>query len=265
MSSALSSRWKGINVEESEWHAWRKAGIGSSDAPIIWGTSPWSTPRELWELKTGRKKSWGGNYATRRGTALEPKARAHYELLNNVDMPAALFTHPTFPWMRASLDGYHDGVVLEIKCPGAKTHAKALAGEIPEEYYPQIQHQLFVAAARRADYFSFDGEHGVCISVEPDDKWMKEYFMKAVGFWNCVMNDTPPPLVDRDWKLKRDKILRADLEDWHSTSLVNGDRAVALFERLFQVHELENRRTRCAGFLIDGFSKKISGWNQQQS
>jgi putative phage-type endonuclease len=244
-------------VESDTWHEWRKQGIGSSDAPIIWGNSPYCTPYALWELKTGKKKAWDGNWATRRGHQLEPRARAHYELLNDVDMPPTLVQHHLFKWMRASLDGYNDGVILEIKCPGMKDHQTALDGKVPDHYYPQVQHQLFVSGALRCDYFSFTEESQVTLHVFADDWFIKSYFMKAVSFWDGVEKGKPPALVERDWKLVRSKQLRIDLEEWHAMSLKDLEYSQPLFNRLFQVHELDNRRSRCAGFYIDGYSRQI--------
>jgi putative phage-type endonuclease len=244
-------------MESENWHEWRRKGIGSSDAPIIWGVSPYCTPHALWELKTGRKKTWEGNWATRKGIALEPIARAHYELMREIEMPATLVQHSTFPWMRASLDGYNDGVILEIKCPGKKDHETAVSGLIPIHYYPQLQHQLFVSGASRCDYFSFTHESQITISVFPDEEFIKQYFMKAVAFWLDVEKQTPPLLVERDWRLVRSKQLRIDLEEWYAASLKDFEWGTALCQRLFQVHDLDDRRSRCAGFFLDGYSKQI--------
>lgn len=244
-------------MDTENWHEWRKLGIGSSDAPVIWGNSPYSTPYDLWELKTGRKKGWDGNWATRRGLQLEPRARAHYELLNDIDMPPTLVQHQLFKWMRASLDGYNDGVVLEIKCPGIKDHQTALDGKVPEHYYPQVQHQLFVSGAERCDYFSFTEESQVTVRIFPDHDFLKAYFIKADSFWKSVEEDKPPALVEKDWKLIRTKTLRIDLEEWHAESLKNFEYAETLLQRLFQVYELDNRRSRCSGFFIDGYTRQI--------
>jgi len=244
-----------MNTEE--WYEFRKNGIGSSDAPIIWGNSPYCTPFALWELKTGQKKAWDGNWATRRGHQLEPRARAHYELMHDIDMSPTLVQHSSFPWMRASLDGYNDGVILEIKCPGSKDHQTALNGRIPDHYYPQVQHQLFVSGARRCDYFSFTEESQITLHTFVDYEFIRAYFLKAVDFWSAVEKRIPPDLVERDWKLVRSKLLRMDLEEWYELSLKDLAESQLLFNRLFQVHELDNRRSRCSGFYIDGYSRQI--------
>lgn len=187
----------------SSWEAWRKKGIGASDAPIIMGVSPWKTPLQLWEEKVGISKGFAGNWATNRGNELEPVARQHYELLADIDMPPCLVMHPVHLFMRASLDGYNtkESKVLEIKCPGRKDHETALAGKVPEKYIWQLQHQLFVTGAKSADYFSFDGEGGAIVTVYPDPKMHEELLEKCLAFWKCVETQTPPPATDRDYIL----------------------------------------------------------------
>ena len=247
-------------MENDDWLNWRQGGIGSSDAPVVAGVSPYSTPRMLWEYKTNRRKAWTGNFATRRGHAIEPKARADYEFTYDREMPPTLVQHPQFPWMRSSLDGWNakERIVLEIKCPGKVDHDLALNGKIPEKYYPQLQHQIFVSSANRVDYWSFDGNQGVCVPVYFDYQWFKIYFMQALAFWQNVQLDTPPALVTRDWKLVRNKLLRQELELWHSASLVNGEQADYLQARIFEVFVLDDRRIRCGGFYLDGSTKIIS-------
>jgi len=253
-------------MENDNWLEWRQQGIGSSDAPVVAGVSPYSTPHMLWEYKTNRRKAWDGNWATRRGHAVEPQARADYEFIFEREMPATLVQHPQFPWMRSSLDGWNakERIILEIKCPGKVDHELAVSGKVPEKYYPQLQHQIFVASAKRADYYSFDGSKGVCIEVPFDPDWFQAYFLKALDFWNCVQNDIPPALVERDWKLVRNKLLRQELELWHSASLVNFEQADYLRARIFEVFVLDDRRIRCGGFYLDGSTKIISYQQQTQ-
>lgn len=197
-------------MQEQNWHDWRKKGIGASDAPIIMGVSPWKTPYQLWLEKTGKVKSdKNGNWATQRGHDLEPKARAQYELETGNNCPPRLVEYALAPYIRASLDGFdrEKNIVLEIKCPGAADHSKALAGEVPEKYYPQLQHQLLVTGANCAHYYSFDGEKGVLIEVKPDISYCSKLFLKLEKFWNLVQTDTPPELSEKDYKKIKDSRL----------------------------------------------------------
>jgi putative phage-type endonuclease len=242
-------------MDEKEWLDWRAKGIGSSDAPIIWGSSPYSTLYKLWERKTGRITEGESNWAMRRGTAMEPQARAHYELENNCDMPATLVQHPSLPYMRASLDGYNreTKVVLEIKCPGRADHEMALNGQVPAKYYPQLQHQLFVSNADRVDYFSFFDGRGVTVQVNPDIDFIQQYVAKAMDFWlRNVIGDSAPDLCMADYKGLRNRELRLALVDWK-----NSGEDPKLMADIFQHFKIESQRIRIAGFLIDGPASRI--------
>lgn len=203
-------------MQKNEWHSWRQQGIGSSDAPVIMGVSPWSTPFKLWEEKTGLVTRDASNWATQRGNDLEPKARAMYELEFGIDMPATLAVHKDHSFLRASLDGFNadENLVLEIKCPGAADHASAMSGVVPTKYFPQLQHQLLVTGAKAVHYYSFDGEMGVRVVVEPDVEYCKKLFDEERKFWKCVTDKTPPELIGRDFKKIRDAELARLLEEY---------------------------------------------------
>jgi putative phage-type endonuclease len=207
------------------WHKWRAQGIGGSDAPIIMNVSPWKTAFVLWEEKTGRVvKEQGGNFATERGNRLEPIARAKYELEYDFEMGAATCQHETLPYMRASMDGWNPKLKrgLEIKCPGKPDHEKARAGEIPEKYWPQLQHQFIVTGAEVIDYYSYwmgkdvpdhMGE-GIRIEVKPDFEYIKTYLKVAAEFWRCVTENVPPGMSEDDFKKNRLIIARKSAEEW---------------------------------------------------
>lgn len=186
----------------SEWLEWRRQGVGGSDVAALLGFSPWMTPRELWQEKTGRLTRDVSNPATQRGQWLESKARAQYELLADADMPPALVIHPDYPYMRVSLDGWNGELkrVLEIKCPGKEDHAKALDGQIPEKYKYQVQYQMFVTGASSAHYFSFDGESGCIVEVLPNIDLQYGLRNAVIEFWNeYVLKDREPAPIDREW------------------------------------------------------------------
>ena len=196
-----------------DWHKWRREGLGASDSPVIMSLSPYRTRFQLWEEKVNGTKS-EGNWATRRGHDLEPRARAQYELEMNQAMPPAFLEHPVHPFIRASLDGFGNNTVLEIKCPGAEDHALAVAGKVPEKYYPQLQHQLLVSSAAVAHYYSFDGERGALVQVLPDAEYIKQLLQKLTQFWHLVQTRTPPELEERDYKTIQDKDVKVLVMQW---------------------------------------------------
>jgi len=198
---------KFVNKNVQGTQAWlenRKNFIGSSDAAVIMETSPWMTPYQLWEEKLGLRELVPSNSAMERGKAMEPVARKAFEKEVGYDVFPQVLYHPTQSFMMASLDGLSlDGEgAVEIKCPGAYTHAIAVGGEIPECYYPQLQHQLAVTGLPEMSYWSYDGENGVHLVVHRDDAYIEKLIAKEREFWECVTTKTPPPLTDRDYQQK---------------------------------------------------------------
>lgn len=192
-----------MDQKTKDWHEWRGKGIGSSDAPIIMGVSPYKTPYQLWETKIGVKQPTDddGNWATRRGNELEPVARSMYELETGLEMPATLAYNEKYPFLRASLDGWNaeTQTLLEIKCPGRDDHATAMSGKIPEKYIPQVQHQLFVTGAKEAHYYSFKDGKGVLVRARADMDYIELLVRKEIEFWcEFVEKEVPPPFTDRD-------------------------------------------------------------------
>lgn len=194
--------------QSDEWLEWRKKGIGASDAPIIMKASPWKTPFQLWQEKTGRVSSkQGPNWAQQRGINLEPEARSFYELKYGLEMPPTLVVHPTHSFLRASLDGINieKRTVLEIKCPGKEDHMKAVAQQIPEKYVWQLVHQLLVTDLDLVHYLSYYEKSGELVEFKRDKKKEELLFKEVSEFWKCVEKDTPPDFIDRDFVTIKNK------------------------------------------------------------
>lgn len=193
-----------------EWKRWRKLKIGGSDAPVILGVSPYTTPYELWLDKTGiRPAETASNWAIERGTKLEPAARAIYELEVGIDMPAAIKVHPRYDFLIASLDGFNEEhkLVLEIKVAGKEVFDAAKAGRVHEKYYPQVQHQLACSGGVENHFFVCKAEKNLSehvivdaalVQVKPDEAYIKEMIAKELEFYKLVQEKIPPPLMDRD-------------------------------------------------------------------
>jgi putative phage-type endonuclease len=177
------------------WLAWRRGGIGASDAPAIMGVSPWMDLETLWLDKTGRRRGGFSNHAMRRGQRLEPEARALYIRTTRVRVEPVCLEHGAHPWMRGSLDGISaDGsVVLEVKCPGATDHAVALRGDVPAKYVPQLQHLLAVSDAEVCHYWSYRDGEGTLIEVAADPGYIRRLVERERDFWQHVLDDRCPP------------------------------------------------------------------------
>lgn len=188
-----------MNLEQ--WLAWRRKGIGSSDAAAIMGFSKWGNPLEVFLERTGRIKGrkrepWEWK-AMERGRILEPAARAAYEARTGIIMPAKCVIHSEkFQWLRSSLDGLNlaaEKAAVELKAPGAEDHAKAMRGEITDYGFWQCVHHLMVTELNQIDFASFrDGELAPIISVHRDWKFEKQLFQAEKEMWERIQNDDPP-------------------------------------------------------------------------
>ena len=185
----------------SDWHVFRSKGLGSSDAPVVMGVSPWKTRLKLYHEKVDGVVSDESNFATERGNRLEPVARTQFELLKGLNYEPKLFVHHDHDWLRASLDGYNEetNTILEIKCPGKEDHETAKSGSVPEKYIWQLEHQLLVSGALYVNYYSFDGENGELVEYYSDHSKRKVLFEEEMSFWfNHVLKKIPPALSKDD-------------------------------------------------------------------
>ena len=143
------------------------------------GESPWQTPYQLWELRSGRRQP-EVNAAMARGTALEPQARAAYEVLTgNVMQPLVLVEGD----YSASLDGltFEGDLLLEIKCPvkgkDSVLWQQVAQGEIPAHYRWQLEHQFLVSKAQTGHLYVFDGTDGILLEVTPGPRGSRARFV----------------------------------------------------------------------------------------
>ena len=193
-----------------EWHQHRKLHRNASETPAVLGVSPWTTPYQIWLMKTGRREL----EVTRpmlNGTELEPRAREAYEQLTGLVMEPLVVADGEYS---ASLDGLtlDQQVLLEIKCP-YKGQTSGLwqaveAGEVPEHYHWQLQHQLMVAQAKVAHLYVFDGREGLLLEVKPAPKDWPRIHEGWDDFMRFVRHDTPPPLTQQDTVEREDQAWR---------------------------------------------------------
>ncbi|MCL4865319.1 MAG: YqaJ viral recombinase family protein [Gemmatimonadales bacterium] len=189
----------------AEWHVHRLAHRNASETPAVLGLSPYTTPYQLWQQRTGRA-TVEVTAAMAHGTATEPQARVMYETLTgNVMQPLVLVDGE----YSASLDGITlDGdLVLEIKCPKSKDSGllrEARAGRVPIHVYWQVQHQLMVAGAKLAHVYVYDGKLGHLVEQPAEPECWDTIRQGWEAFDEYVRTDTPPPLSDGDTRQRED-------------------------------------------------------------
>lgn len=149
----------------------RRNSIGGSDAAAVLGVSPYKTPLEVYREKVGEKEPDPPTPAMKRGTVLEPIARALYvEVTGRKVQRQPQQAHPSYPWMHTNVDGRIVGRkkddrpdldgpgVLEIKCPGVWAFAKAKREGLPLQWIAQLQHNLEVTGRQWGSFALFSAE-----------------------------------------------------------------------------------------------------------
>lgn len=201
-------------MNRNEWFRWRQGGIGSSDAPIIMGVSPYKTALELYEEKVSEDlKETGNSFITDLGQRMEPRIRALYEMYSGKDFPAECVESADFPFLRASLDGRaSDGEIIEIKLLGLADWTGAKAGVVPLKHWPQVQHQLLVSGAPQCVYVAYlydkeckeelalSMEKLAFVVVKPDELYLGKLIEAEMQFWECVQKKKPPLPSAKDFK-----------------------------------------------------------------
>lgn len=190
-----------IEQRTPEWYAFRKGKIGASYAPIIMGVSPWKTPLQLYNDIINETKT-PVTPAMQRGIDKEEEA---LEWVNNhfgksaLDMFLPIIAQSLDRhWLIASLDGWDGEEALEIKVPGREPHLQAIAGEIPEYYYPQLQHIMMVTKTSDMLYCSYNEKKSALIRCVADPIYQEELLAKLDLFYARTINLEPPPACDRD-------------------------------------------------------------------
>jgi predicted phage-related endonuclease len=130
----------------------RRYFIGGSDARVIMGDDETALIR-LWREKRGEvePEDLSGNLPVQLGLATEELNRRWYEAATGqviTDVQRKI-RHPVLRWMGATLDGRVQGsdAVFEAKFMLPWSFSEEAAAE---KYMPQLQHNMWVVAARTA-------------------------------------------------------------------------------------------------------------------
>ena len=179
---------------------WRRAGgrrnfIGGSDARIIMGDDEAALIR-LWREKRGeiRPEDLSGNLVVQLGLATEDLNRRWYEANTGqviTDIQQSM-RHPVLRWMGATLDGRVQGsdAVFEAKFMLPWSFSEAAA---TEKYMPQLQHNMWVVAARTAVLSVITGGgKWVEITTHADPLYQHLIVTAECKFWRCVESGEQP-------------------------------------------------------------------------
>ena len=175
----------------------RRYFIGGSDARIIMGEDEAALLR-LWREKRGEvePEDLSGNLIVQLGIATENLNRRWYQVstrqvLTDVQRQTR---HPVLRWMAATLDGRVEatGAVFEAKFMLPWSFSEEAAAE---KYMPQLQHNMWVVAARSAVLSVITGGgKWVEIATHADPLYQHLIVTAERKFWRCVESGEPPRL-----------------------------------------------------------------------
>lgn len=200
-----------------EWREARKSHIGASDAPVIMNVCPFTrsdgfprTPLTLWKEKLDILGDDKPTSAMNYGLEAEHNIRQMVNETTGKTFDPAVFFHPEMPFMMASLDGITGDkqYILEIKTCGDADFALAEKGEVPEKYFPQVQHQLMCVPVAQCVLYVVshrDTKETKTIEITPDSAYQNKLVAKEKEFWSCVLNFKQPEATERDYH-ERDKV-----------------------------------------------------------
>ena len=175
----------------------RRYFIGGSDVRVIMGDDEAALIR-LWREKRGEvePEDLSGNLIVQLGLATEDLNRRWYEantgqVITDVQKRVR---HPALRWMAATLDGRVEGsdAVFEAKFMLPWSFSEEWAAE---KYAPQLQHNMWVVAARTAVLSIITGGgKWVEIATHADPLYQHLIVTAERKFWRCVENGDPPRL-----------------------------------------------------------------------
>jgi putative phage-type endonuclease len=177
----------------------RRNRIGASDVAAACGLSPWSTPIDCWQLKTGLAKAGPPSWRMRAGTLLEPLVLDAYTEVTGRDVDARQSQHTSsdLPYLTATIDGMAPiDRVVEAKTAGNMVGwGEDGTSDVPDDYAAQVQAQMHCTGLAVADLpVLFNLATFRVYTVLRDQAAIDAILERLARFWWCVQNDTPP-----DW------------------------------------------------------------------
>ena len=180
-----------LNMEPNtpEWLEARKNYRTASEAAIVCGISPFTTPEKFKLIKAGLVKQYY-NKAMADGHAQEEQIREWAGRELGMDFKEEVWVNGGY---LASLDGIDGTTLVEIK-NSAFTYNHLAAGHVEEHYWLQIQQQLFCSPAEVGYLVAHNpktGQYAISELITPDPAAM----VRIDDAWK-VFDEMPMPEGD---------------------------------------------------------------------
>jgi putative phage-type endonuclease len=192
-----------MTVSDRNFAESRRIGLGGSDIGAVMGLNPYKTAHQVYlEKVEGYTEDLSENEAVRRGIIFEqPTADLYTSITGKEVYCSGTFTHKEYPFLIANPDRIipTENRGLEIKTVGysSKNQWGASGTQlIPEHYYMQIAHYMFVLDYQYWDVAALFPNYEVGIySFERNHDIDKIILECGEQFWKGhVEMKTPPPI-----------------------------------------------------------------------
>jgi putative phage-type endonuclease len=200
--------------DPERWHAIRRTGVGSSDAPAVCGVSPWGGALGVYLQKVGQAPVKESSEAMLAGEWLEPAIAEMFSKKTGFQVadPGVMLRHPVHEFMICDVDRWTEddskqAGIVEIKNVGAHMAAKYwVDDQVPDHVKVQLQHQLCVCGAEYGWVAALlGGNHLVLERFERDENLIKALIDIEGDFWLLVQDRRPPAVDDSE---EAEKVLR---------------------------------------------------------
>lgn len=226
-----------VEQKSEKWYELRQNLITASDFAQALGHGKFGTKDDIIKKKVAPQEEptfAANNPFFKWGNMFEPLACQLYSSIteNVIVHEFGLLPHETRPYFGASPDGITEyGVMLEIKCPFKRKIETG--GEVPKQYYYQIQGQLEVCGLEKCDYFECqfklyknkadffsniddDNIKGIIIETQPSQYIYSSFSEIAKWDFETWLNDQLNEVEDivdvKFWYLSHYNIQRVELD-----------------------------------------------------
>jgi putative phage-type endonuclease len=187
------------------WHAWRKMGIGATDAAAICGYSKWDSALGVYARKTMPTEKSEPNAAQEWGTRIEPLLVD--KLIDEMNLDPKRIRRGWMyadNWCKCSLDAEYlpsspltstdksyeqDHFVIECKTARDVTDWNP----VPMGYYAQVQWQMYITGYRKAVFSVLaNGIDWFSRTTTYDEQFVDSMKTRCLKFWVDLQNGIPP-------------------------------------------------------------------------
>jgi putative phage-type endonuclease len=237
------------DMSREDWLAFRRTGIGGSDAAAILGLNPYFSPFDVYADKLGLRPDQDDNEAMRQGRDFEDYvARRFMEQENKkVRRVNAILTSEKNFFMIGNVDRLVVGedAGLECKTTSVLNKEKFNMGEYPPNYYAQSVHYMAVTGAQKwyiAVLVLNKGFH--VFEIQRDENEIAALVEAERQFWeNHVLKEIPPSPDGMDSTTETIKAMFPRAHEFETTALYGEESVIQNYLDLdSQISVLEKRR-----------------------